>query len=256
MKAIMLVAGYATRLKKLTENKPKGLLLLNNKPIINYTFEKLEKIGVIDEAILVSNSKFYEQFLEWAREYKGKIKISVLNDETTSNDNRLGAIGDLCFAIEKLKVNDEIMVFVSDNYFTYELKDFYDFYINKKANCILGCEFADLEYLGTGFAVVCVDEENKVIDLIEKPLKDSNLTVKDLRSNLGAYATYIYTKDTCNLIKEYLKEGNNKDAPGNLPAWLCKRNDTPVYFYTFKGECYDIGTPEVYYNLDKKLKQN
>ena len=128
----MLVAGYATRLKKLTENKPKGLLLLNNKPIINYTFEKLEKIGVIDEAILVSNSKFYEQFLEWAREYKGKIKISVLNDETTSNDNRLGAIGDLCFAIEKLKVNEEIMVFVSDNYFTYELKDFYDFYINKK----------------------------------------------------------------------------------------------------------------------------
>ena len=127
MKAIMLVAGYATRLYPLTENMPKGLLKLNGRAIIDYTFDKLEKIKEIDEAILVSNSKFYDQFCNWANNYKGRIKITVLNDGTTSNDNRLGAIGDMQFAIQNCHIDDEIMVLASDNYFTFELIDYYNF---------------------------------------------------------------------------------------------------------------------------------
>ena len=247
MKAIMLVAGYATRLYPLTENKAKGLLPLAGRPIIDYTFDKLEKIDCIDEAILVSNHKFYEQFVQWANGYKGRIKITVLDDKTTSNDNRLGAIGDMQYAIDQCNVDDEIMVLVSDNYFTYSLVDYYNFYRKVNADCVLGCEFDDMDYLAHNFAVATIDQDSKITSLVEKPGVAT--------SNIGVYATYIYTKDTVKLVKKYLAEGNSKDAPGNFPSWLY--HFKPVYLYKFAGECYDIGTVKVYNELTDKLsKQN
>ena len=245
MKAIMLVAGYATRLYPLTENMPKGLLTLNGKTLIDYTFEKLEKIQEVEEAILVSNHKFFAQFDEWAKNYNGRIKITVLDDNTTSNEDRLGAIGDLQFAIDKFAIDEDIIVLVSDNYFTYELTELYDFYKEKNADCMLGCEFEDLEYLGKNFAVATIDEKQKVTSLVEKP--------GIAPSNIGVWATYIYTRDSVKLIKKYLEEGNNKDAPGHFPAWLHKIKD--VYLYMFEGECYDIGTLKVYNELNEKLSK-
>lgn len=243
MKAIMLVAGYATRLYPLTENKPKGLLPLAGKPIIDYTFKKLEEITEIDEAILVSNHKFYKHFFSWGKSYKGRIKITVLDDQTTCNEDRLGAIGDMQFAIQTCGIKDEIMVLVSDNYFTYSLKDYFDYYKKVDTDCILGTEFTDLEYLGKNFAVATVDDDNIVTSLVEKP--------GVAKSNIGVYATYIYKKDTVKLIKQYLDEGNSKDAPGNFPSWLYKRK--PIHLYRFNGECYDIGTVKVYNELNEKL---
>ena len=243
MKAIFLVAGYATRLYPLTKDRPKGLLPLNGKPILDYTMEKLEKIKQVDEAIFVSNHVFYNQFSDWAKNYTTNIKLTVIDDKTTNNDNRLGAIGDIYLAIKECNIEDEIIVLVSDNYFTYELTDYYDFYKSKQADCILGCEFEDLDYLAHHFAVVTINNDGKVVDLKEKPGVAT--------SNLGAYATYFYTKDTVKLFEKYLREGNPKDAPGNFPAWLYKRK--PVYFYKFQGECYDIGTIDVYEKLNKKL---
>ncbi len=245
MKAIMLVAGYATRLYPLTENMPKGLLPLAGRPIIDYTFDKLEEIKEIDEAILVSNHKFYQHFWDWGKKYSGRIKITVLDDKTTCNEDRLGAIGDMQFAIDTCHIDDEIMVLVSDNYFTYSLKDYFDYYRLVNADCILGTEFEDLEYLGKNFAVATVDENNIVTSLVEKP--------GIAPSNLGVYATYLYTRDTTKMIKQYLDEGNTKDAPGNFPAWLYKKK--PVYLYRFNGECYDIGTVKVYTELDEKLSK-
>ena len=245
MKAIMLVAGYATRLYPLTENMPKGLLKLNGRAIIDYTFDKLEKIKEIDEAILVSNSKFYDQFCNWANNYKGRIKITVLNDGTTSNDNRLGAIGDMQFAIQNCHIDDEIMVLASDNYFTFELIDYYNFYKEKDCDCILGCTFENLDYLAKNFAVATLDEFGKVTSLVEKPGTTT--------SNIGIWATYIYKRETVPMIKKYLDDGNNKDAPGNFPSWLYKIK--PIYTYLFDGECYDIGTIEVYNNLNEKLSK-
>ena len=150
------------------------------------------------------------------------------------------------FAIDRCNINDEIMVLVSDNYFTYSLKDYFDYYRKVNADCILGTEFEDLEYLGKHFAVATVDENNVVTSLVEKP--------GVAPSNLGVYATYLYTADTVKMIKQYLNEGNSKDAPGNFPAWLHKRK--PVYLYRFDGECYDIGTVKVYTELNEKLSKN
>ena len=246
MKAIMLVAGYATRLYPLTENQPKGLLPLAGRPIIDYTFDKLEEIDEIDEAILVSNHKFYNHFKSWGNKYNGRIKITVLDDGTTSNENRLGAIGDIQFAIEQCNINDEIMVLVSDNYFTYSLKDYFNYYKKVNADCILGTTFTDLYYLAHNFAVATIDKNNIVKSLVEKP--------GTANSNIGVYATYLYKKETVKLFKQYLEEGNSKDAPGNFPAWLYKKQ--PVYLYKFNGECYDIGTISVYNELNQLLLQN
>lgn len=244
MKAIVLVAGYASRLYPLTLDKPKALLTLNGITLLDYLMEKVKEVEIIDEVILVSNEKFYNQFLDWKNSYKGKLKITVLNDGTTTNETRLGAIGDAQFAIDQLHIDDEIMLLVSDNYFTFSLKDFYNFYLERKADCILVTEFDDLEYLGKHFACVKVNDNRQITDMVEKPggIPDTNI---------GAYASYIYTKDSVRMIKQYLDEGNNKDAPGNFPAWLYKRK--PVYAYAFEGECYDIGTIEVYKKLNEKL---
>ena len=246
MKAVVLVAGYATRLYPLTENQPKGLLKLNNKTILDYLFEKLEKVDAVDQAILVSNDKFYTHFTGWANNYTGNLKIDVINDKTTSNEDRLGALGDLQLAIDTFNIQDEIMVLVSDNYFTYELTDFYDFYKQKNTDCVIGSKFEDLEYLGKNFGVAVLDENGKVLDMEEKPGIP--------KSNVGIWASYIYTKDSVALLKEYLAQGNKKDAPGNYPSWLYKRK--PIHAFIFEGECYDIGTIEVYNQLNEKLSNN
>lgn len=244
MKAIVLVAGYASRLYPLTLNTPKALLTLNNVTLLDFLMGKVEEIDVIDEVILVSNDKFYHNFIEWKDTYTGSKKITILNDGTTSNETRLGAIGDIQFAIDKLNIDDEIMVLVSDNYFTFSLKDFYNFYREKQSDCIIVTEFEDLEYLGKNFACVKLGEDNRIVGMVEKPggIPDTNI---------GAYASYIYKKDTVKMIKQYLDEGNNKDAPGNFPSWLHTRK--PVYAYSFEGECYDIGTIEVYNKLNNEL---
>lgn len=244
MKAIVLVAGYASRLYPLTLNTPKALLTLNGITLLDYLMAKVAEIDVIDEVILVSNDKFYQNFLDWKETYKGNKKITVLNDGTSTNETRLGAIGDTQFAIDQLGIDEEIMLLVSDNYFTFSLKDFYDFYQKKQGDCILVTEFDDLEYLGKNFACVKLGENDTITGLVEKPggIPDTNI---------GAYASYIYTRDTVKMIKQYLDEGNNKDAPGNFPAWLYKRK--PVYAYSFEGECYDIGTIDVYNKLNNEL---
>ena len=246
MKAIILVAGYASRLYPLTLNKPKALLTLNKTTLLDFLIRKVNQIDEINDVILVSNDKFYSQFEDWKKGYKGRLNITVLNDGTNTNETRLGAIGDTQFAIDKLKIDDDIMLLVSDNYFTFSLKDYYDFYKNKQTDCIMVAPFTDLEYLGKHFAVVDVDKNGIVTNMVEKPGGIPS-------SNIGAYASYIYTRETVKMIKDYINEGNNKDAPGHFPAWLCHKK--PVHAYTFKGKCYDIGTIDVYNSLNKEITQ-
>lgn len=245
MKAIVLVAGYAVRLYPLTENKPKGLLKLGDKTLLDYLFEKLERVEAVDEAILISNNKFYNQFCDWANAYEGRIKTKVLNDYTNSNEDRLGAIGDMQYVIDKCKIDDEVMVLVSDNYFDFELTDFYNYYKEKNTDCILGTEFKDIEKIRNKYGVAVLDENDRVVNMVEKPSNPP--------SKFVVYASYLYTKDTVRMIKEYLEEGNNKDAPGNFVSWLYKKK--PVHAFRFEGECHDIGSIEVYNELNERFKE-
>lgn len=240
MKAIILAAGYATRLYPLTIDKPKALLPINNKPILNYITEQIETIDEIDEVIIVSNHKFFKHFQEWASSFDTRLRLVVLNDNTTDDTNKLGAIGDVWFAIENCAIDDDILVMAGDNIFTFALKDYHNSFLKHNCDHILVKELDSIDDLRR-MANVATNEDGMVTDMVEKP--------QNPKTNLAAFASYIYRKDTVPMIKKYLDEGNNPDAPGFFPSWLYKYRN--VYAYKFDGECYDIGTPESYKEVNE-----
>ncbi len=126
MKAVILVAGYATRLYPLTKNKPKALLKVGGKTILQHILEKIQEVDIINEVFLVSNARFYPHFQEWVADRP----IKVLDDGTSTNETRLGAIADLQFAIEKEKIDDDIIVLAGDNLFDFSLVDFVECYLS------------------------------------------------------------------------------------------------------------------------------
>ena len=244
MKAILLVAGYATRLFPLTKDRPKALLEFWGKPILTYIFENMCKIKEIDEVFVVSNNRFYPHFQEWANGLQTDVKVNVINDGTNSDDDKLGAVGDLHLVLEQHAFEDDFMVLVGDNLFTYELKDFYDFHRKVDGDCICTAYLDSKEELQR-MGVVLLDENGRVTEFAEKP--------KEPKSNLAAYGAYIYKNDTLPLIRQYVTEGNNMDAPGNLPAWLCQKK--PVYAFVFEGACFDIGTVKSYHEVMDTCKE-
>ena len=219
MKAIILAAGYATRLYPLTLHTPKALLPIGKKPIIDHIVEKMNTVKELDAIYVVSNDKFAEQFADWAKTAKSRVPITVLNDGTTDDSNKRGAIGDISFVIDEMQIADDLMVIAGDNFFTYSLKEYVDFFHEKNQ-----------------FGIALLDENGRVLDIEEKPAKP--------KSNTVVFAAYLYKKETVPMFAAYLAAGNKPDSPGNFPAWLYHQKE--VYAYTFEGECYDIGTPESY----------
>lgn len=233
MKCILLCAGYATRLFPLTENFPKALLEVGGRAILDYTLDKVNEIEEIDEIYLVTNAKYTPHFKKWAEEKKNIKPIIVFNDGTSTNDDRLGAIGDINFTIDKANIDDDILVLATDNLFDFKLKDFVEFYKIKNAPSVCVREEQDIELLKR-VGVAILDNENKIIDFTEKPAEP--------KSKFAVYAEYIYPRNVLPKIKQYLVEGNSADAPGNLVAYMYQQ--TPTYAYCFEGECYDVGTHE------------
>ena len=229
MKGILLAAGYATRLFPLTENFPKPLLPINGKPMINYIIKKIEDLGV-DEVHVVTNSRFYEHFTKWAETYNGASKVVIVNDKTTSNDDRLGAIGDIQYTIEQGNIDEDIVVIGGDNLFKFTLDNAHQLFNEKRKTTIVAYDVKDIE-LAKKYGVIEVDENNKVVSFEEKPSQP--------KSTLCAICVYFYPKEILPRIKEYLDAGNNKDAPGNLPAWLVKNDE--VYGIGYDESWYDIG---------------
>lgn len=240
MVCILLAAGYATRLYPLTENMPKALLKLGNKTILDMVVEKIEEVNDVKDIYIVTNHKFYTQFKDWAEEHKGSKKISVLNDFTTNNDNRLGAIGDMEYTIKHYDIDDELLVMACDNIFDFSLNEFVDLYRKNDADMICANKVDNEEELHS-MGVAELDEDGKVIGFEEKPAEP--------KSNIGVSPFYLYKKETVPMIKQYLDEGNNKDAPGNFVPWLITKKD--VYAFVTDGMRIDIGTPESYEEAQK-----
>lgn len=231
MKAIILVAGYATRLYPLTKNTPKPLLKVGGKPIIDYIIEEVNTLDAVDTIYVVSNHKFAPDFQQWANKLHNAKPVIVIDDGTETEDTRRGAIGDIQFTIEQVNIDDDVVIIAGDNLFTYSLKEYFDFYTKKQADCVCVKQFDDMEMIKQ-LGVVLLDQDNKVVDLEEKP--------ENPKSNKAAFATYMYTRATVPMISKYLKAGNKPDAPGYFLQWLHKKK--PVYAYVMNGECYDVGT--------------
>ncbi len=243
MQCILLAAGYATRLYPLTENMPKALLELGDKTILELVTDKIDEVEDVENIFIVTNEKFYKNFLDWSKTYKGPKKIKVLNDHTTTNDNRLGAIGDLKYVIDMENIDDEILVMASDNIFDFSLNNFVDMYREKNTDMICAHTIENKEELHS-MGVVELGDSGKVIGFEEKPAQP--------KSDLGVPPFYLYKKDTLPLVDTYLKEGNNPDAPGHFIPWLIGHND--VYAYVFNAVRIDIGTPESYRDACERYK--
>ena len=238
MKGIVLAAGYATRLYPLTLNTAKALLPVGGRPIIDHIVDQMLTLPDLDQIMVVSNHRFAGQFDEWARQRtmpEGRVSLTVIDDGTTSETNRLGAIGDIRFCINRMKLDEDLLVIAGDNLFTYQLADAWQHFRSHGEDMILAQPLPQEEDLRR-FAIVSVDDQGLVTDLEEKPQQP--------KSDLAVYATYFYRRDTLPLFDQYLDEGNNPDSPGHFPVWLYKRKPVRVFF--FDGICIDIGTPQSY----------
>jgi glucose-1-phosphate thymidylyltransferase len=243
MKAIVLAAGYATRLYPLTLSKAKALLPLAGKPILNYIVDELNTIPLLDEIFIVSNHRFAKDFETWNKSQNYRTQITIVNDGTLSDETKLGAIGDMELVVRKYSLNEDLLVIAGDTYFTFKLIDFFNFFERYQRDCLLVKEINENTQLQR-MGVVEIDSRNQIIGFEEKP--------RVPKSNKASFAGYIYRRDTLPLIGDYLSKGFNPDAPGNFPAWLYKIKE--VYAYSFNGDCFDIGTPESYQEVNAFVK--
>ncbi len=235
MKAVLLAAGYATRLYPLTKNTPKPLLPVGGRAIVAHILEKICEVDEVDGVFIVTNDRFYHHFVHWLEEHPQERPVQVLNDGTSSNETRLGALGDLQLTLDHFAVDEDIMVLAGDNLFDFSLADFVTFFRDKQADCITAHVLSDRRRLQTS-GIITVDAEQRVLTFDEKP--------DEPRSNLAVPPFYLYRQETLPLLRQYLRAGENPDAPGHFIPWLIERR--PVYAYIFAGERYDIGTPESY----------
>lgn len=243
MKALVLAAGYATRLYPLTKEYPKPLLEVGKKPIINYIVEKLEALDDIDEIIVVTNSKFMPSFRRWKERLRAKKRLSLVDDLTKTLDDRRGAIGDMDFAINKKRIKDNLMVMGGDNLFEGNLKKFLTFVKSKPYPAIGVYNIKNLRQ-ARKYGVIKLDKTNRIIDFKEKPSKPE--------SSLIAMCLYYFPADKIGLIKEYLNRKTNKhDATGFYIDWLSKK--LPVYGFVFNGLWYDIGDHKFYRLAQQKF---
>jgi len=230
VRAIILAGGYATRLYPLTLDRPKHLLEVSGRPILDLLLDRLP-LAELDAVYVVTNAKFADRFREWARTYP--VDVVVIDDGTSSDDDRLGAIGDLQLAIDSEGLDDDLIVAAGDSIFTERLDGFARFGQERGAAAIAVYDVGDLEAMKR-LASIGVDADSRLVSFEEKP--------EDPQSTLAGIALYFYPRAVLPLIREYLAEENNPDQPGRLVGWLYRR--TPVYAWRVPGRWFDIGTPE------------
>ena len=243
MKAIILAGGYATRLQPLTDDLSKCLLPVGGKPVVDWILERIREVEEIDEVHVVTNSRFARDFEHWAMFKDG---VTVHDDRTTSNEDRLGAIGDVAFTLDQAGiVDDDVIVIAGDNLFDYDLQDYVDFWRSKGvASAVAVRDVGDLR-LASQYGIVALDGDDRVVEFVEKPAEPT--------STLAATATYIYHREHLPLVSRYLAEGNPPDQSGSFFEWL--RSREPVYGYWFTGIWLDIGDKEQLLAADNMLRR-
>jgi glucose-1-phosphate thymidylyltransferase len=240
----VLAAGYATRLRPLTDSISKMLLPLAGRPLLDYLLDRIEAVDEVDAIHVVTNARFARDFGAWASQHSGLRPIAVWNDGTASNEDRLGAIGDIRFTIEQAGLErEDLLVVAGDNLIEYDLGAFVAFWQAKGGSAIAVHHVPDRELIKS-YGVVELDADERVVSFEEKPAEP--------RSDLAATAAYLYPPAHTALIPQYLAEGNPPDQPGHFPAWLHTR--APVYGYRFEGRWLDIGDAGQLLEADNRMR--
>jgi glucose-1-phosphate thymidylyltransferase len=251
IKALILAAGYATRLHHLTENQPKPLLNVAGKPIVEHILEKIECIDEIEDIFIVTNHKFYDFFRVWLNGFHSTRRIILVNDGTISNETRLGSVGDLNFVLKEHQINDDLLVIAGDNLFGFSLQKFVDYFKVKGKSVTAFCNFDDKSMIRGRFGVGIL-QESKVINFEEKPLEP--------KSTLVATACYVFTKDDLGLVEKAVERGK-ADHPGDLIKFLVKFSE--MHGFVFDEHWFDVGSfeqlkqaEEFYNNLNDSNDSN
>ncbi len=239
MKCLILAAGYATRLYPLTENFPKPLLEVKGKTILDWLVDDIDTLGAVDEYVVISNHKFAEHFEKWAQTKAQK--ITVVDDGTSTNETRLGAVCDIQYAIDKLGIDDEMLVIAGDNVLDFSLTKFISYAKGKNTSAIMRYYEPDKNKLLKS-GVVTIDENDLVLEMTEKS--------PEPKSNWCCPPFYFYSKKDARLVKEGIASGCGTDAPGSYIAWLCKQ--TSVHAMEMPGRRYDIGNLESYQKVQEE----
>ncbi len=274
MKCIIIAAGYATRLYPLTENFPKPLLEVGGKSILDWLIEDLETTGRIDEYVVVTNHKFAHHFQQWADaknqsssrrsalstfpsgEGRGEAPlITVLDDGTSTNETRLGAVRDIQLAIsggdqivngklsKRKPIDDDALIMAGDNLLSFSLKPFIDYFDAKRTTCIMRYYESDEARLHKS-GIVEVDSSERVVSMEEKPAQP--------RSHWCCPPFYIYRREDLGRVGEGIAAGCAVDAPGSFIAWL--HQQTPVHAWEMPGRRYDIGNLASYEEVQRTYK--
>ena len=232
MKAVILAAGYATRLHPYTSYFPKTLIKIGRKTILGWTLSKLGETGLVDEAFVVTNDRYYPQFQSWAKQFQG-IPVRLINDRTRSNEGRLGSLGDLAMTLEDRQVDEDCLVICSDKMFEFSLKNFIGYFFDK-GEAVNTCEdVGDPHLLEGRHGCVKLDSSHRILDFQEKPAVPV--------SSVKSIAFYLFPRKRLPLIPRYLETGGNPDAPGHFAEWYHKQ--APMYGWFVDGECWDVGDP-------------
>lgn len=242
MKNIVIAAGYATRLGELTKNFPKPLLQIGENTILGRMLDDIDNIPEIDEHIIITNHKFAPIFEKWAATLQYTKPVTIVDDGTSTNDTRLGAVCDLLFAMDKLSIDDDILVVAADNILFFSFQEFVDFAKSKQTSCIMCHEQPSIEKLQrTG--VIVVDEQWKVLNMEEKP--------QEPKSHWAVPPFYIYMRKDLDLVRHSVENGCGKDAPGNLAHYMVE--NTTMHAWKMSAGRFDIGSLDTYHEACQKF---
>ena len=243
MKCVILAAGYATRLRPLTDDVPKHLLPVGDRPMLDWVLDRVREVEDVDTVHLVTNSRFAPAFRRWAEANK----VAVHDDGTTSNEDRLGAVGDLRLAIDEAGLEDnELVVLAGDNLFEFSLPRFVEWWRSKPqpASAVALHDVGDLE-LATNYGIADTDADDRIVRFVEKP--------SDPSSTLASTLIYLLPAEHVRLVSAYLDEGLSPDNAGSFLGWLAERE--PVYGYRFESTWYDIGDKTQLLAADNRLRR-
>ncbi len=234
MKCLILCAGYATRLYPLTLDRPKSLLPIAGKPIIEHILERIEKLEDIDEILIVTNNKFFDNFRNWKRKYSSTKPLRIINDKTKNEEDRLGAIGDIDFVVKQEKINDNLLVIAGDNLFDFNLKSLLEFFKEKNDSVIALYDIKDKSKAARKYGIVELDENNKIINLEEKP--------EFPKTTLVRTGCYIFSKNEVEELEKCIEHHEKPDNLGDFIKWLTKKEN--IYGFIFDERWFDIGDKE------------
>lgn len=247
MNVLILAAGYATRLYPLTKNKAKPLLEVAGKPMIQWVLDNLAPVPDLSRVCVVTNNKFADDFETWAKQYakvRPGLEIKIINDRSTSDEDKLGAIGDIHLVVNQENLlGEDLVVVAGDNLFSETLESFVAEAQKHPATLAL-YDVGDLEEIRK-YNNVEMDDQGRVTHFEEKPQQP--------KSTLTGIALYYFSKETVPKFNEYIEAGNNPDQPGRFIQWLYPR--TPVHTHRIGGIWFDIGSKETLDEANNVFRQ-